>query len=170
VCDQIRAGDRLQPPHGTEVQRFDAPPDDVCALAVSADGATFAKCRHAGDATITEWRLDGSGPVNWLAYTTTTGHLVQQYRHAGRAARSRDRLPAVACASKDGHVPLVSHTTARPRQVDTSFDSQTNIGRHVKERPCRSLTTLREPSLRLPTTQAGIDARERIVRPALVEM
>lgn len=69
---------------GTEVQRFDAPPDDVCALVVSADGATLAKLSScAGGATITEWRLDGTGPVNWLAYTATAGHLVEQYRHAG---------------------------------------------------------------------------------------
>jgi hypothetical protein len=37
--------------------------------------------------------------------------------------------------SKDEHVPLVSHTTARPRQADTSFDSQMMIGRHFESDP-----------------------------------
>jgi hypothetical protein len=37
--------------------------------------------------------------------------------------------------SKDRHVPLVSHPTAKPRQVDTSFDSQTTIGRHFESDP-----------------------------------
>ena len=33
------------------------------------------------------------------------------------------------------HVPLLSHTTAKPRQADTSFDSQTMIGRHLESDP-----------------------------------
>ena len=37
--------------------------------------------------------------------------------------------------SKDRHVPLVSHTTARPRQADTSLISQTMIGRHIESDP-----------------------------------
>jgi hypothetical protein len=37
--------------------------------------------------------------------------------------------------SKDWHVPLVSHTTARPRQADTSLDSQTMIGRQLESEP-----------------------------------
>ena len=37
--------------------------------------------------------------------------------------------------SKDWHVPLVSHTTARPRQADTSLDSQKMIGRQFESDP-----------------------------------
>jgi len=37
--------------------------------------------------------------------------------------------------SKEQHVPLVSHPTAKPRQADTSFDSQTTIGRHFESDP-----------------------------------
>jgi hypothetical protein len=57
--------------------------------------------------------------------------------------------------SKDRHVPLVSHTTARPRQADTSLDSQTMIGRHLESEPAGASRRYENPSRRLrPLNQA----------------
>ena len=66
-------------------------------------------------------------------------------------------------ASKDGHVPLVSHTTARPRQADTSFDSQTN------DRQACERATLPEPhdatrTLATPTNDTSRHGRVRSSR------
>ena len=51
--------------------------------------------------------------------------------------------------SRDSHVPLASHVTARPRQADTSFDSQTIIGRHRRSDPAGAPRRYENPSRRL---------------------
>ncbi len=48
--------------------------------------------------------------------------------------------------SKDGHVPLVSQTAARPRQADTSLISQTMIGRHIESDPAGASRRYENPS------------------------
>ena len=48
--------------------------------------------------------------------------------------------------SKDARVPLVSHTTARPRQDDTSFVSQTIIGRHSESDPAGASRRYENPA------------------------
>ena len=48
--------------------------------------------------------------------------------------------------SKDWRVPLVSHTTARPRQDDTSFGSQTMIGRHSESDPAGASRRYENPA------------------------
>ena len=64
--------------------------------------------------------------------------------------------------SKDWHVPLVSHTTARPRQADTSFDSQTSAGtsRATLPEPHDATRTLATPT----TTQSGTSASRECPR------
>ncbi len=65
--------------------------------------------------------------------------------------------------SKDAARPLVSHTTARPRQDDTSFVSQTNVGRHRESDPAEPHNATRTPAA--PTTEqsgmgvSGFDKR-----------
>ena len=70
---------------GREVRRFDAPPIDSCALAVNPEGTTFVKVASCADGTaqLLEWQLSGYGPVNRLAFDTSSPHAVAGYGFAG---------------------------------------------------------------------------------------
>ena len=70
---------------GNEFRQFDAPPAEVCAIAVSPEGTKFVKVTSCaeGAARLLEWRLDGAGPVSHLAYRTSSPHYVEQYGFGG---------------------------------------------------------------------------------------
>ena len=56
---------------------------------MSPDGTKFVKvtsCANGAAAQLLEWRLDGAGPVNHLAYRTSSPHYVEQYGFGGDPA------------------------------------------------------------------------------------
>ena len=73
---------------------------------------------------------------------------VDSDHHVHRLGPPLQRLGTVASTpdSKDWRVPLVSHTTARPRQDDTSFVSQTMIGRHSESDPAGASRRYENPA------------------------
>ena len=76
----------LEVESGNEIRQFDTQPLGACALAVSPDGTKFVKvtsCGNGAAAQLLEWRLDGGGPVNHLAYRTSNPHYVEQYGFGG---------------------------------------------------------------------------------------
>ena len=72
---------------------FDARQGDVCGLVVSADGARLATVScTGGGAVITEWRLDGGGPISRLAFRTSEPHSLQGFGFAGDGSKLVARI------------------------------------------------------------------------------
>ena len=76
------------------------------------------------------------------------GSPVHRLRHRGKHSCFKGQARP-SCEPHHGETPAGRHLDRQPDD-----DRQA-----VRERPCRSLTTLREPSRRLPTTQAGSSVR-----------